>query len=413
EMPQEIADQYFVRVNGLRNVLIDYYVEAADSRGNVTRSPIQHVYIGDGVNGVEPTPGSSGGGGPSSVSFSPDEPDADAGDAITVTYDAAGGPLARAGQVFVYRGFDGWSTVASPDAPMAFDPVEGVWSATIATPVTATQLNLVFNDGAGTWDNNNGNDWDLALQGDGGGGEPIVQWQLDGGLDPEAFQIVNAPGRQLYAGLSGDILYIATQPPADHDVFMYLAGTPGAFQPANWAKAGNIAAWDAFVGAESTNSFAGWFDDNGASTGIARGGWLEATINVRALLGLGVGDDLPEAVWLAGAAFQTDDNGSLLTALQAPESVNFDFNIDAAEYARIVLCDITPGGCPIDNACAADFDGDGDVDLGDFGVFGGAFGSAAGGVTYSAAADFDGDGDVDLGDFGLFGGEFGRGDCLD
>ena len=134
------------------------------------------------------------------------------------------------------------------------------------------------------------------------------------------------------------------------------------------------AAGDAFVGAESTNSFAGWFDDNGASTGIARGAWLEATVNVRALLGLSGGDDLPPWIWYAGAAYQTGDNGSLLTALQAPQSVNFDFNIDADEYARITLCEITPGGCPIDNACAADFDGDGDVDLGDFGVFGGLFG---------------------------------------
>ena len=32
----------------------------------------------------------------------------------------------------------------------------------------------------------------------------------------------------LWAGLSGDVLYIATQPPADHDVFLYLAETLAA-----------------------------------------------------------------------------------------------------------------------------------------------------------------------------------------
>ncbi|MEM1423832.1 MAG: hypothetical protein AAGH64_07490, partial [Planctomycetota bacterium] len=64
------------------------------------------------------------------------------------------------------------------------------------------------------------------------------------------------------------------------------------------------------------------------------------------------------------------------------------------------------------NDCAGDFDGDGDVDLGDFGVFGGAFGSMTGDTNYNADADFDADGDVDLGDFGVFGGEFGRSDCL-
>ncbi len=71
-------------------------------------------------------------------------------------------------------------------------------------------------------------------------------------------------------------------------------------------------------------------------------------------------------------------------------------------------------GDPCDpvNTCAADFDNDGDVDLGDFGVFGAAFNSMTGDTNYDPAADFDGDGDVDLGDFGVFGGQFGRTDCL-
>ncbi|GAB4543824.1 MAG: hypothetical protein Tsb0013_00380 [Phycisphaerales bacterium] len=64
------------------------------------------------------------------------------------------------------------------------------------------------------------------------------------------------------------------------------------------------------------------------------------------------------------------------------------------------------------NTCVGDFDNDGDVDLGDFGIFGGAFGSMTGDANYDPAADFDNDGDVDLGDFGIFGGEFGRTDCL-
>ncbi|GAB4546867.1 MAG: hypothetical protein Tsb0013_06110 [Phycisphaerales bacterium] len=69
--------------------------------------------------------------------------------------------------------------------------------------------------------------------------------------------------------------------------------------------------------------------------------------------------------------------------------------------------------CPIlTNQCQADFDNDGDVDLGDFGIFGSAFGSVAGDANYDSSADFDTDGDVDLGDFGIFGLQFGRTDCL-
>ena len=62
--------------------------------------------------------------------------------------------------------------------------------------------------------------------------------------------------------------------------------------------------------------------------------------------------------------------------------------------------------------CAADFDNDGHVDLGDFDVLGAAFGSSQGDANFDARADFDQEGDIDLGDFGLFGVQFGRADCL-
>jgi len=46
-LPDYIADEYYVQVKGLSNVLIDYYVEAEDSLGHVKKSPIQHVWIGE------------------------------------------------------------------------------------------------------------------------------------------------------------------------------------------------------------------------------------------------------------------------------------------------------------------------------------------------------------------------------
>ncbi|MEM1422730.1 MAG: hypothetical protein AAGH64_01885, partial [Planctomycetota bacterium] len=64
-----------------------------------------------------------------------------------------------------------------------------------------------------------------------------------------------------------------------------------------------------------------------------------------------------------------------------------------------------------DPACAADFDANGTVDLGDFGVLGAAFNAQLGDDGYTPAADIDADGDVDLGDFGIFGAQFGRTDC--
>ena len=55
----------------------------------------------------------------------------------------------------------------------------------------------------------------------------------------------------------------------------------------------------------------------------------------------------------------------------------------------------------------ADFNNDGDVDLGDFGFFGAAFGTTSDDPNYRPRADFDSDNDVDLGDFGFYGQRFG------
>ena len=50
-LPLEKAAEYSATVAGLSGELLDYYVEAVDSAGNSARSPIQHVYVGDGSGG--------------------------------------------------------------------------------------------------------------------------------------------------------------------------------------------------------------------------------------------------------------------------------------------------------------------------------------------------------------------------
>lgn len=53
ELPNYIADEYYVQVTGFKNVLLDYYVEAEDSKGNVFKSNIYHVYVASGVPHLE------------------------------------------------------------------------------------------------------------------------------------------------------------------------------------------------------------------------------------------------------------------------------------------------------------------------------------------------------------------------
>ncbi len=45
---QEIGDLYYTYLSNYRDQLLDYYIEATDTRGNVTRSEIQSVYVGAG-----------------------------------------------------------------------------------------------------------------------------------------------------------------------------------------------------------------------------------------------------------------------------------------------------------------------------------------------------------------------------
>ena len=46
---EEIADLYYHYFNEFKDELIDYYVEAEDYKGNITKSAIQHVYVGTGL----------------------------------------------------------------------------------------------------------------------------------------------------------------------------------------------------------------------------------------------------------------------------------------------------------------------------------------------------------------------------
>jgi hypothetical protein len=54
--PRHIADEYWYELTGYAEVLLDYYVEAEDAHGNVKRTPIQHVWVGES----NPTGGGDG-----------------------------------------------------------------------------------------------------------------------------------------------------------------------------------------------------------------------------------------------------------------------------------------------------------------------------------------------------------------
>ena len=380
EMPGAIAKRCVGRVTGLANTLVDYHIEAVDSRGNVKRSPIQHVWVGDAGSGGS---GGGGGGGGSTtvVATSPSPVQANA--SVTITYNPSGRNLAAAATVKAHIGFNAWASVISPDIAMTKGG-SGSWTCSVSVPSTATQLDVVFNDGGSTWDNNGGQDWHFTVQ-----GGTQVTWRMDGALDAGATAVATRGGRTLWAGLQGEVLYVATDDAGEgSDVFLFLADAIGSMTASPWSKGGQAMAWKAFLADENDNAFCGWFDaaqsqtftaTKAAATG-ANGGVLEGTMNLRELFG-----SMPSQVLLAAAPFGNANAGTLAAAQQCPAG-DGDTLLESAEFVTLRLCELT-GTC-----CPGDLDGSGSVDAGDIGSLLLAFGAAGG------PADLDGSGTVDAGD---------------
>lgn len=313
--PVYLATRYGAMITGQQDVLIDYYIEAVDGAGNLRKTDIQHVYVGQGDAGGNP-----GGG----VTISPDP--AVAGQNVTISYDPSGGPLSGAGSVFLHYGFDQWNPVISPDPAMTWNAAAAVWTITVPVPAGASQLDVVFNDGQGTWDNNGGQDWHFVVT----GGAPTPGWVMDGVLDPAATLLSQNNGRSLYAGVRDGLLYVATEDAGEgSDHFVFVVDTPGLMQPAPWAKAGQVAGWNAFLADENDNGFTDWFDASSstlAATG-PNGGMLEGTLNLAEQYGT-----VPATICLAMGPYPTSDGSALLNASQVPVSQNGNGDIDANEY---------------------------------------------------------------------------------
>ena len=123
--------------------------------------------------------GSQGGGGgtggseePAEIAAVPANPNA--GESVKITYD---GFLNDKSQVNMYWGYDSWvnpqTTAMSKDGDK--------WSVNVTVPSNAqNRIIFVFNDGAGTWDNNDTKDYIVTLGSGGGtggtGGNETITW---------------------------------------------------------------------------------------------------------------------------------------------------------------------------------------------------------------------------------------------
>jgi hypothetical protein len=243
---------------------------------------------------------------------------------------------------------------------------------------------VVFNNGAGLWDNHGGTDWHFAVS-----GTQVPAFVMDGVRDVATQQVTANGSRHLYAALSGETLYVATEDAGEgNDVFIYVAKNPGPLAAANWGKAGQIAQWDAFLADENDNDYESWSDATGANQGAtgANGGVLEGILNLAQEFGT-----LPAQIYLAVGVYATANGGALVTSQQVPAAIVANGNIEAVEYFLLQLV-----------ATAGDFDGNGVVNDADYGVWRSTFGSAS-----DKRADGNGDGQVDMADYIVWRNNFG------
>jgi len=330
-LPNHIARHYSAPITGLRSVLIDYYVEATDSTGNVTKSDIQHVYIGDGS-------GSTGGGGGTVVVAEPNPPVR--GEQVAITYDPAGRPLASSPEVHIHLGKNNW--VGGAQTPRPAMILSGdKWTHTFTVDPDALDLKMVFTTAgtgnAGQWDNNGGADWTFVTTGDPVATPTVAPdanpFAMDGTLDSNACD-VDGTGR-LYVAEANGWLYIAANGSLPNDHFIYLSPDPTTLINVNWAKAGQVGTWSHFLAVEGNGgNFSSWYGatqnqlaDSAASYVHARNGvFVEGAIR-KNLVGTG-------SAFVALGIYGTNDAGAL--QIQSPPTQNGNGNIDGTEFVEVV-----------------------------------------------------------------------------
>lgn len=190
----------------------------------------------------------------------------------------------------------------------------------------------------------------------------IRHYQMDGVLDFPA-ELLASHGLDLYWRFDGRYLYVATYDAGDgSDHFIYVVTNPTEAVAVNWAKAGQVAQWSAFLADENDSGFHGWFDSSQvlitnvfkarSATYFENDGWLEGVLDAAALFGAG----FTNALYLAAAPYETSDGGALFPAAQVPEGNGDGDILGTNEYVCVQPGDLDGDG--ISDRADPDRDGD-------------------------------------------------------
>ncbi len=224
--PAFLADEYAVTVPGLGGSLVDYYVEAEDTRGNVARSGLRHVWVGTG-----------GGTGPgAAVGWYPSAPSKHS--LVTVVARRPG---------FLHWGINGWTeppaaywpadTTAwgdgqAVDTPLSGPGFDGRYTAVLGPfdgATTVNALDFVIHYADDTW---SGTDLHVTVDNAPGAGpivelaEPAADARLDGTVRFIAAASDDGAVSSVAFFVDGAPIGALTTPPyeLDHDTSSLAAG---------------------------------------------------------------------------------------------------------------------------------------------------------------------------------------------
>ena len=334
-LPLFKAKEFSATISGQRNKLIDYYVEAIDNLGNISKSPIRHVWVGNNTGGST---------GNNNVFWIPANPSKNDTITIYVTGVNQGGKLHwgvnNIGNNWVTPNQVYWpagSYLYNNIGPAIQSPMIGPINDTLRIKIgpfnnpiqNVDRIAFVINFNDNTWNNNNGNDFHINLT-TGGGGQAYI---MDGNIDPVAINVATNQGQHLYLHWNGSLLYVATNSAQSlgRDNFIFITDSIYNMVSAPWLKAGQVSAWKAYLGNESTNNWSGWFDHQGAVQNFA-GNYLEGTIHLQSELGYN-----PSKIFVAVGSYQTNDGGSLINQVPAG---NGNGNIEPFEFYEFNLSSV-------------------------------------------------------------------------